>query len=329
MTLSEMASFVCTKVNQTETEDVAACTMFLTRRQQMIWNESIWKDSLVEYLVTVGASAYTVTSSWLPTKGVLLLPSIIDRVLAVRTDLRRLNVQRPEYYYRIDYDTFAKTGTASEFILLPPCVWEFDTAQACILAGADVSAGADLGVVSVLDTLSSDGVNVVRQSITQDEDEKSIGTTARIDSWAKPATADEFLLSAGASSSAIILMSASQTGASRLQRIRLQLTPPTGTGITLRVLGKRAMPTFTADGDLPAINGSENLLLALAQADMLQRERQYGKAEAVMQGEALPLLDQLKRIETVQQAHRVRLIPDQGYAPEYEFASGGYNPLTF
>lgn len=72
MTLSEMASYVCTKVGQTDTPSVEACKLFLRRRYQMIWDSALWKETMFN------AAATTNTS------GIVVLPSSCDQVVAVR-----------------------------------------------------------------------------------------------------------------------------------------------------------------------------------------------------------------------------------------------------
>lgn len=104
------------------------------------------------------------------------------------------------------------------------------------------------------------------------------------------------------------------------QRIRLVDIP--SDSLTVRILGKRACPTFTNDLDVPALTGVDNCLLAFAHADMLERERQYGKAKLKVDNEALPLLEQLKANEAVQQAHNLRIIPENGYGDDYGYVTG-------
>lgn len=406
MNLNDMANFVCSKVRMSEAEDVAAAKGFLKRRHEMIWNESLWKDSLCEYTQTLSPSGYTVTSNWLPSLGVLLLPPIIEKVLAVRTDTRRLNVQRPEYYYGIDYDAFAKTGAPAEFILLPPCVWQFQEAQSLYLARGD---SGDSGAVVNVDTLDSDGVSVTRSAKTLTGELTAIASTSRIDRITKLATTGSVSVSNGTISDVIaeqtaygtsgdsynssltlssgsrysftlgnatglsrivgftvmesytadatfiagdgtyllsgpeydgplpmpsVIITAQVTGAADIvaalsaddtsiplrQRIRLVTIP--GQSLSIRVLGKRSCPAFENNSDEPAISGVTNALLAFAQADMLQSVRQYGKADMVAK-EGLALLDQLKSIETVQQAHHQRLIPSDGYGNDELYSTDG------
>jgi hypothetical protein len=396
MILDEMASFICGKVNQTEAEDIAACKGFLQRRHEMIWADALWKDSLVEFRQTLSPDGYTVTSLWLPTKGILLLPPIIDRVLAVRSDTRKLNAQRPEFFYRVDYDAFAKSGDAADYILLPPCAWETDSTRNWRIQDA---AAADTGSPMLIDALGADGVSVNRLS----HDVNFAGTFEaydRIDRVLKPTTTNALAIiatlnvspvvtvyntsaesafigfspttdpaditvtltvAAGAfgsvdapeayiflwnplpglwiepatgfnaygaalrgvitwdgstftvdSDTAVITVAADAMSAATRQRVRLIEIPTAA--LTLRVLGKRTTPAFD-NLDKPGLNGSENCLIAFAQGDMLERERQYAKATAKFQ-EGVLLLDQLKRVETVQQAHNTRIIPEGGYGDD-------------
>lgn len=320
MTRSEMASFVCGKVNQSETEDLAACESFLTQRHKLIWNDQLWKDSLVEYVQALSPDGYAVTSNWLPSLGVLLLPPIIQRVLAVRNDTRHLNVQRPELYYRIDYDSFAKTGTARDFVLLSPCVWQFQEAQDAIQI---LSSESDNGAVVVMDSLDSDGVGVTRNSITLASDSQDAGlNTTRIDSISKNASSGgmQFVTD----SVQFIQMAAADTAAPKRQRVRFVEIP--AAAMTVRVLGKRSVPTFSDDNDEPAINGSDNLLLSLAEHDMWRRARQFGFANDLLP-EINSLFDQLKKVEVVQQAHNTRIIPEDGFNGTFDLTA--QSPLTF
>lgn len=417
MNLSQMAAFICGKINQTETEDVSACKEFLRRRHEMIWQDDLWKDSLAEYRRTISPDGYDVDSNWLPTKGVLLIPPTIERVLAVRTDSRKLNVRRPEYFYRVDADLFSRSGQAAEFLLLPPCVWEWDTAQ---YVWAWLADAGDNELSLITDILDTDDVSVTRLTavldtlnggaINQIGEQLQSAATERIDAILKVATAGAvtvvagpsgaqptlrnlstatvtfgfadvddvgsigltYTLAAGESQSivapghyawlrlsngtysgagtllpyngdfpgfistsdgatietdglgiTIATLDAEDTAAIRRQRVRLVEIPNVST--VIRVLGKRACPGLDNDADEPAITGSTNALLAFALADMLERARQYGKAAAKLQNEAVPLLGQLKAQETVQQAHNVQIVPESGYGEHELERSRGFS----
>lgn len=320
MTLLDMANFVCSKVNQTEAEDVLACKGFLQRRFEMLWSDQLWKDSLFEYTQTLSSSGYLVTSTWLPVKKILLLPTAITRVVAVRTNTRKLDVERSETFYRSDFDSFAGQGATAQYRLLPPVVWEMDVVQA-----VRFYAGDDTGTAMVLTYLASDGVTITRwNDVLQGYNTFNF---SRVDRWSKAASAGaittiNFSDDGFGFGSSVISLGAAETNALTRQRIHLLGTVPEGA--VIRVLGKTKAPLFTADGDEPGLTGVENCLLAFVQGDMLQRERQYGKAQALQQEGAL-LLEQLKGQEVVQQSHNQRIVPEGGYGcPELD-SFGGFS----
>ena len=49
---------------------------------------------------------------------------------------------------------------------------------------------------------------------------------------------------------------------------------------SLLIIGKKALPPLMVDSDTPIIRGIDQVLLAYAEADMLDYHRQYGKAQA-------------------------------------------------
>lgn len=420
MTLLSMANYICGKVNQTDAEDVTKCKGFLAQFHEMIWNDQLWKDSLVEYsqALDATASAYTLSSTYLPSLGVVLLPAMIQKVLAVRTDARKLNIQRPEYYYRIDYDAFAKAGTPADFICLPPAVWQTNAATSKFYLQRSDAGDAAASVKG--DILESDGVTVTRKTAVLAQQHNALinrdtspTSSGRVDALLKNATTGSVLLRAiGAAtitnnsvattidvyahndgsnlfglvcrlapgetgtfterlpallltvfpagsvsvalgeipisnggawsgtvaysdgngleemtdtSKTVATLLAGDTAGQKRQRIRLVQIPDSA--IALRVLGKRSMPSFTDDLDEPAINGITNCLLAFGQADMLERERQYGKAE-LKKKEGVMLLQQLQAQEVVQQAHQSQIIPESGYGDD-DFGAAALPGFSF
>jgi hypothetical protein len=304
MTLAEQSSFVCVKVNQTEVEDIAACKEFLKRRAQMLWADQLWKDSLVEFTQVLSPTGYVSDSTWLPTKGVLLLPTTIERVIAVRSDTGKLNVQSGEFYYRRDFDVFAATGTPLEYTLLPPCVWEWDTIYNFREANNGMITPADF----TIDFLDTDGTTITH--VVSDDPNLSFDTF-RLDAVSIVPNAEVVLLDANRT---FLVIPIGSTLAPKRQRIRI--IPVPSAQLTVRILGKTKLPKFEDNTDEFALTGADNALLAFAQGDMLQRERYYAKAQ-VCYTEGGLLLEQLKRVETVQQAHNKRIVPAMGLGPDY------------
>lgn len=90
------------------------------------------------------------------------------------------------------------------------------------------------------------------------------------------------------------------TDASASNAKKIRLLPTSATAISLRIVGKRTMPAL-ADGDSLILRNLDDCLLAFATADMLQRQRQYGKAKELVE-EGGALLEAAKKVETEQTA---------------------------
>lgn len=311
MTLLDIANFVCGLVNQTQAEDVTQCKGFVKQRFEMIWNDQLWKDSLVEYTQTLTSVGYASTSTWLPTKQTLLLPVGIGKVIAARFDVSKLNVESSEVFYRIDFDSFASTGRPSSYRLLSPAVWELDVSTHVSMETNSVAA-----VNCSVDSLSSDLVTPTRVSVALTASVGLTFTTTRIDAVSKDVNG---AISIKDGATTFVALGSTITNAPKRQRIQILGSVVDGT--VIRILGKSKVPTFTADADEPGLSGVENCLIAFAHGDMLKTLRQYQKSGLVMQ-EGLSLLEQLKKVETAQQAYSKRLIPEGGYAEDYPFNQG-------
>mgnify|MGYP003647390944 CR=1 FL=1 len=88
---------------------------------------------------------------------------------------------------------------------------------------------------------------------------------------------------------------------------RIRLVPSPNTDGTVYVLGKLKWAE-PADTDTPTINGIDNTLLAMNEADMLERQRQYGKAQIKM-NEAGVLLTQMREAHKNQFASDTVIVP--------------------
>lgn len=409
MTLDEMAQFICGKVNQTEAEDILACKGFLRRRYQVAFKDALWKDSIVQIDLTVDPTDPNNAT------GIVLLPEIVDRVMAVRSTTRALNVQSWDQYFRVDFDAFAKTGDAFEFAQLNPVwftvrpatnpwtevalvslgvsedqincdvgdVFRFinNTGQQVIVQTPDnffvlavqdgttayitavqtvllvnyltpytvrasfqilnLAAHQSTGAGSTMVVTSASAADTAPVKIIwRDLAGKRYETTAalpltltpdddagffEIEALFKPATTGLItatLNDASGLALAQATLAAVKTRSPAFQRIRLFNIPTAN--VSLKVLAKSRFEALDFDFQEPAINGVENCLLAFGQGDMLQRERQYGKAQQLYQ-EASLLLEQLKREETVQQAFNQRIMPAGGYGDDQFCGSHGFS----
>ena len=82
-----------------------------------------------------------------------------------------------------------------------------------------------------------------------------------------------------------------------LKKIQVHPTPKMDT--PLMIVGKRALVQLIEENDAPILRGVDNVLIAFAHRDMLQRGKQYGKAKEVLE-EASQLLKEAQNLETQQ-----------------------------
>ncbi len=76
----------------------------------------------------------------------------------------------------------------------------------------------------------------------------------------------------------------------------------------LLIVGKRLLVNLENDTDVPLLRGIDNAIISFATADMLERQRQYGKAQAKVQ-EASAMLQEMIDVETKQSGNMPRVIP--------------------
>ncbi len=180
MTLTDMANHICTQVGMTDTDDVSAAMMFLQRRLEMIWNSQLWRDSLVEATLTANPDGSTTLEDtvWLPGTGILLLPSAIEKVIAARTDIIKLEAASLESYYRTDYDWLDYQGTPTDFQVLSPCVWQF-SALATLALG--IANAADATITANVRTVDASGVSCALNSIALANPQSATFQAERVD----------------------------------------------------------------------------------------------------------------------------------------------------
>jgi hypothetical protein len=323
MNLAQIVTAIGQRTGQIGPRDVTATRNFVGIRYNQLWQAFLWKDALVEYVIAIDPdTAYVPTSPYMPTKGHLILPSIIGNVIAVRSNQDKMNVERPMMYFRVGQDQFTKTGQPCEFYLLSTCVWEFDVVTAITLAATNPS---DQQQLVTIDSLADDGVSVNRVTTPLPIGSVPVDPTDRIDTVTKPATEGAVTISNPDSQSIIITLQATDTAAPKRQRIRFVRIPDNG--LTIRVLGKRVTPQLSDDHDEPAVKGMDGLLYAMATYDMAHRDEfsKVGAAEAqilltesvgpnfLTNGVAGGFLKKLIEEECDQAAFSSRIMPEEGF----------------
>ena len=174
MNLTELATHVCEQCGMNDAGDIAASKMFIQRRLEMIWQQQLWRVSLIEAVLTVNMDGTTNLDDtiWIPSRGTLVLPPDIDSVMGVRTNTHALNVASLESYYRNNSNLLDMQGDPTEFQILAPVIWEFTTLAKIYAFGA---TGSALNV-----SYSANGVTKTNSTLTPPTTPGTISVSALV-----------------------------------------------------------------------------------------------------------------------------------------------------
>jgi len=304
MILTDFSDHICDKMFKTDSSSVAACKRFVRRRYEMLYNKYLWKDTLL--LSSVAANS-----------NILVMPKEIGLIVGARWgDSTPLDPVEFSFLLRNDPGAFERTGSPAKV-----------TTITAIGIKQAISTAERLSFVS--DSTSDTSITVLIRGelagVEQVEQVALNGTTTvnSTKSWdvvwtlSKPATTGTITVT-GLTSSTNYLTLWDEDRELKYQRLRL-FDSPTDTTKNLLVLGKRRFRGLTKDQDTSIIPALDDVLLAYGEADMLQRARQYGKANEKIQ-EATALLFDTLSVSIYQQASVVQLTPEN---------VGEYNRLDF
>jgi hypothetical protein len=294
MTIAQFAAHICGKMFKTDANSIAACKGFIRRRYQMIYDGSLWKDALV--LSTVAADS-----------NIIVMPQEVGLVVGTRWgDGTTLDPVEFSFLLRTDPGAFERTGTPAKAAPMNPIgiSRKITTAERLSLVSSNNSDTAvifllrgDLAGVEQVEEVTLTGTTTV--------------TTAQ--SWdnvyvaAKPVTIGTVTMTGFTSALTYLTLWKDETE-KKYQRVRL-FDSPTDITQSLLVLAKRRFRDLTSDQDTPQVQAIENALLAFGEADMLERARQYGKAQAKIT-EAGAMLQTAKDVAVYQAANIVQLTPE-------------------
>lgn len=318
MTLADMAAFVCAKVRQQDATAISRCKEFLRQRYEMLYADQLWRASLYLHEFSLPAQERDFDPNITTTgeEGMYFFPESVDRVLAIRFSEDQVDVIDELQLYRGTLDQYEEEGAPIKFSILSPALFWVASPNMdnmILQATADDPADANIAVTARwLDgkgnpytTTTNGGVGFI------DANENGIQL---LETVTHDAMTGDLVLSfdEGDTGNFIDVGRTPAGGTSMIPRQRVRVYPKPGNGAerrSMRALVKRKALPISSNNDTPTLTGIENCLMAFAQSDMLQRARQYGKAQIVQQ-EALALFDQFKRLEVVQQANRMQITPE-------------------
>lgn len=313
MTLGDMAALVCAKTRQSDSTALARCKQFLRQRYEMIWAEEMWNDSLfrLEFSFNMSASAL---ASDLPFAnffsrdvGIWHLPPTVDRILALRRTDQGVGVADHFRFYRDTLDAFEQTGAPVGFEVLGGVFADLRGKLTTVEAQGVVlsSPGGDENAVVRVVYLDFDGEEQILTSEALEAGYSNTFYPQVIQSVSKPTT--NSAVQVVVDGDVIGTVAASAQVGKRYPRIQLLPMPVVTTDF--KALVKQKPLRLEDDNDEPALRGVENCLMEYAQADMLERARQYSKAQ-LKRSEADALLLKLKKTEVAQEANHCQIVPE-------------------
>ncbi len=317
MTLAEMTDFVCDKLGRSNEESTDICKAFLNARYKMLWDSEGWVDT--HGVVTVSSTA------GLPH---VLMPLRVQRVIQVRdsTNDRILGNIQAGAFLQMAPSEFDTAGDTVSFA-------QASAAVGYVTASAEVAFGAAaVGVeFSVTTELVSTGAITTNDFTTQaagadDEPESGdviISSPSWILAFTKEESESQIVIREAIGDATIVGLNASDKAA--VPRARIRLLQPNVEALSLLCMVKHVCPGLPEDHSISRIRNSDNALISFALGDMLERDRQYAKAQLKFQ-EAAAQIAIMRDLEKNQQANICRIIPEDYHDSRdgYGFSGKGY-----
>lgn len=281
MTLADYADHICSKLGKTDAVSLTLCKHYLRRHYKTIWDAALWRDSLVLVLK-------------LADSGELIMPEIIDKVVRVRYDASTpLYGVDQQVFFDVDSTIFEQTGSPAAWSALMPVGTAIHPLAETLTF---VSNDTDDTEVEVLIRGELDGVPK-RETITLNGSTPvlSLNQWDVIHSLTKEESEGTVTVT-GTTSGVTLLTLWGEEAEKKFRRIRLHTAPADATKHLL-ILGKRRFQPLQNDLDTPLLADIDNALIAFATADMLERLRQYSKAQLKLQEGSSFLIAMKKQLQ--------------------------------
>jgi hypothetical protein len=255
-----------------------------------------------------GAAATAYASGYGDT---VVMPQNIANVLAITADDEELIPSEIITQFMQDPASINEKGTATKFSPVSSVGINFDLANGSLYFETVDSDDAGKKV-EVVGRLKGDPNRIYKETVTLAAS-PSVNVTfesySEITSLSKEETADTIIVK-NITGYNKFYWNAWETK-SEFQRVRLYNRPEFNETepIPLTILGKKKIRPLVADTDAPMISGIDNALIKYGTADMLKRQRQYGKAQ-LETGEGDRLLAVARDAETNQTARVMRITPE-------------------
>lgn len=283
MNLGSMATFITSKLGKSDAASVALCKGFIRQRHEMVYDSGLWKDSLVIKCFDLptrdatDSNPYTEDISSSIYEMEFALPYEIARPIDVIYNSNHIGARDMQFMFASQPSDIKGAGVPVSFTEIEPvAVSKLTTNEPFKVQLKAYVNAADNGVAMHFKGILNDlpvheDLSLANGNYYGSQDFDTLLYVS------KPVTSGEVLFSNGSSTETI---PAEETKYS-LVRLRLNLQPTyvSGETIPLVVLGKKRIRPMRHDSDEAQIRNIDNALIAFTEGDMLERGRQYGKAQ--------------------------------------------------
>jgi hypothetical protein len=318
MTLIEMAELVCERLNKTDAATVALAKKFIDRRYKLVYDSVLWRDSQVLMATSASANSFPFVPLQAD-QNTLHFGHRVDRVIALRRDPEAmLMAGDTSHVFQTDITLFERTGSPVNFVSLPPVATPPTSNDG---TAVDIGGGTSFFEISSSSPLDVGmGVKIGSRlhgeypNLTEGETVVLNGTSpvfsmsaylVPVAQFSKPATVGRVTVGIVYQSPPFMSLESWETHRS-YPRVRVLPTPTEETNF-LALVKLRCLP-LKDDQDTMLLSNCEDAVMTLATADLLERFRQYGKAQEKKR-EAMLELEKLRDLEKNQSAHITRIVP--------------------
>lgn len=303
MTRIEYRNYVIAKLRE-DASDPAVTSMvdqFTDQRYRMIWSVAEWQD------------AYKIVSST-ATVADMILPEMIERVQAVRCNGQKLNFVLPVTQMEFDPTFFDSpaAGQPRQFRNATQVATDVMTDGGRVQINSDQMGDEGLSVFIRGEKSNAVVFETIKLNITNSSTQvASVNSYDYIYQAGKPATKGNIVFRQVSNNALLGQMAALSTTKQNTRIVLTSAPDPLNSAYPFPMLTccRMKCPGLVNDYDSPILRDVEFCLIEFVMADMLESQRQYGKAGAKL-AIANTLLDALKTSEQNIGAYLARIIPE-------------------
>lgn len=306
MTLAEIADHVCEIVGTTDADSVALCKTFVQRRYSLIWDAHPWRETLDVMRATTTQDFRDVVFTERQDAERILAVCWEDQQQIAPADLVNLWMADPAAFASTggqigSFTHLRRTAAKKGNDWLDNSNSQFGLQARSTTTVSITLKGLQYDSIESTVTVSSPGSNVW-QGLGRWREIHGVTVTGEFDDFLEVETVDV----PGVGVLASTVTAGETTTLPTFLQIRLSQKADTSARV-VRAIFKQRCQTLATD-DTPLLPNVTEALINFAQADMLERQRQYAKAQ-VKKTEGAGLVQMLVDLQRRQTADGSQIIP--------------------